>query len=194
MIGIVRDDPEVVELVARARAGDQSAWDAIVERYAPLVWATGRRYRLSDADLDDVGANVWLRLVEAIATIREPAALAGWLVTTVRRECLRVIRTSGRVVLAGDDPFAAGASDDDAADWVLRHERHAALRAAFDELPPRCRDLLALLFADPPTPYAEIEAVTGTPVGAIGPTRARCLDRLRRNRRLAELGEGAPTP
>jgi RNA polymerase sigma factor (sigma-70 family) len=194
MISSVRDDPEVVELVARARAGDQAAWDAIVERYAPLIYATGRRYRLSDADLDDVGASVWLRLVEAIATIREPAALAGWLVTTVQRECLRVIRTAGRVVLVGDDGFATDPMDDDTAAWLLRHERHAALRAAFGELPPRCRDLLTLLFADPPTPYAEIEAATGTPIGAIGPTRARCLERLRRSPRLAALGEGAPTP
>jgi RNA polymerase sigma factor (sigma-70 family) len=193
MISIVRDDPEVVRLVAGARAGDQGAWDAIVDRYAPLIWATGRRYGLSEADLDDVGASVWLRLVEAIETIREPAALPGWLMTTVQRECLRLIRKAGRVVLVGDDRFAADPAHDDTDAWLLRHERHIAVRAAFSELPPRCRHLLSLLFADPPMPYAEIEAATGTPAGAIGPTRARCLDRLRRSPRLAFLGEGAPT-
>jgi RNA polymerase sigma factor (sigma-70 family) len=192
MISSVRDDPEVVQMVARARAGDQRAWDSIVERYAPLIWATCRRYGLSDVDADDVGASVWLRLVEAIETIREPAALPGWLATTAQRECLHHIRRAGRVVLVGDDPAADPAGDDTDA-WLLRQERDIALRAAFSELPLRCKLLLTLLFADPPTPYTDIEARTGTPVGAIGPTRQRCLDRLRRSPQLAALGEGAPT-
>ena len=75
----MRDDPTVTALVTRAAEGDQSAWDEIIERYAPLVWSICRRYRLDRADTDDVARNVWLRLVEQLSALREPAALRGWL-------------------------------------------------------------------------------------------------------------------
>jgi len=86
----VRDDPVVVDLVLRARAGDQRAWDEIVERFAPLVWGICMRHRLSPADADDVGQSLWLGLLEHLQTLREPAALPGWIATTTRRECLRL--------------------------------------------------------------------------------------------------------
>jgi hypothetical protein len=76
----VRDDPAVVVLVTRARGGDQEAWDTLVERYAPLIWSICRRHRLGDDDAADVGQAVWLRLVEQLAKVRDPNALAGWLV------------------------------------------------------------------------------------------------------------------
>ena len=88
----MRDDPAVIALVKRARDGDSRAWDQLVERYAPLVWSVCRRYRLSPADCDDVGAGVWLRLVEGLPSLREPAALPGWVATVTRRECLRFLR------------------------------------------------------------------------------------------------------
>jgi len=194
MINDVRDDPSVLSLVARARDGDQAAWDQIVERYAPLVWATCRRYGLSGVDIDDVGACVWLRLVERLDTIRDPAALPGWLATTVRRECLHLLRFKGRQVLVGDDERLADAEGQAAEEWLLTQERHIALRAAFALLPEHCRRLLALLFTDPPTPYAEISAATGTAIGAIGPTRQRCLGKLRRNPILSALLDSPPTP
>jgi RNA polymerase sigma factor (sigma-70 family) len=182
---VMRDDPTLVALVDRSRGGDQAAWDALVARYAPLVHGICRRYRLQDADLEDAGAAVWLRLVERLATIREPAALPGWIATTARNECLRVLRARQRVsvvdFLDGPDP---GATDED---WLLVEERAIALRAAFAELPERCRRLLALLFADPPTPYAQISAELAIAVGAIGPNRQRCLDRLRRDPALVPL-------
>jgi DNA-directed RNA polymerase specialized sigma24 family protein len=86
----MRDDPSVILLVTRARAGDQQAWNALVERYAPLVWSICRRYQLGGADASDAGQNVWLRLVDQLGKIRDPAALPGWLATTTRRECNRV--------------------------------------------------------------------------------------------------------
>jgi RNA polymerase sigma factor (sigma-70 family) len=190
MIGGVRDDPTVLSLVARAQAGDQSAWDEIVQRYAPLVWATCRRFGLSNADTDDVGASVWLRLVENVDSLREPAALAGWLLTTIRNECLRLTRRAGRQILVGDHSLAEQPDITDTDEWLLLQERRIALRGAFTDLPARCQELLTLLFADPPTPYAQIESNLGIPVGAIGPTRQRCLDRLRRDPRLAKLGKG----
>jgi RNA polymerase sigma factor (sigma-70 family) len=192
MVG-VRNDPSVISLVARARDGDQGAWDEIVQRYAPLVWATCRRYGLSPASTDDVGASVWLRLVERLATIREPAALPGWLATTARRECLRLLRDRSRQVPVGDDERIVDAADPAADEWLLRQERHIALRAAFAELSRQCQQLLSLLFSDPPTPYAEISAGTGTAIGAIGPTRQRCLDKLRRSPALVALLD-TPSP
>ena len=178
MIATVRDDPAVVDLVERARGGDRSAWDEIVERYAPLVWSTCRRFNLTGADVDDVGACVWLRLVEGLATLREPAALPGWLATTTRRECLHLLRGKRRQVPAElqdsvDD--TAPASDE----WLLGQERQIALRSAFGTLSDRCRELLSMLFREPPASYAEISEAMDMPIGAIGPSRQRCLKRLR---------------
>ncbi len=186
----VRDDSPVAVLVARARDGDKHAWDAIVDRYAPLIWSICRRYRLDRADADDVGQSVWLRLVDQLAFIREPAALPGWLATTTRRECGRVLSAARRQEALGDAVDAADISGDDpeiAEREVLAAERNAALRDAFAHLPPRCQELVGLLLEDPPVPYADISAKLGIPVGSIGPSRGRCLDRLRRYPAVAAL-------
>ncbi|GIF62727.1 RNA polymerase sigma factor [Asanoa ishikariensis] len=183
----MRDDPSVVDLVERARHGDARAWDALVDRYAPLVWAICRRFGLGGADAEDVAASVWLRLVERLDTIREPAALPGWLATTVRRECLTALRGRRHQVLVGDESNLDSVDEPAFEELLLTQERHIALRAAFDNLPEHCRHLLTLLFDDPPAPYAQISSRTGTPVGAIGPTRRRCLDRLRRDPTLAAV-------
>jgi DNA-directed RNA polymerase specialized sigma24 family protein len=97
----MRDDPHVTDLVTRARKGDQQAWDALVERYAPLIWSICRHYRLSRADAQDVGQGAWLQFVNHLGAIRDPAALPGWLTTTTKRECSRVVR-------AARGPQAAG--------------------------------------------------------------------------------------
>ena len=186
----VAADSVVADLVARARNGEQRAWDALVERYAPLVWSICRKYRLGDADAEDVGQNVWLRLVDQLDRVRDPAALPGWLATTTRRECARVRRGAQAAQAAGYGPDAGSLPDEHAgaADaGLLAAERHAALRAAFAGLPPCGQQLIAMLTADPPVPYAEISARLGIAVGSIGPTRARCLDRLRRHPAIAAL-------
>src|ERR1700751_4019621 len=87
----MRDDPSVVALVTRAAGSDPSAWSEIVDRYAPLVWSICTRYQLSSQDTEAVGQSVWLLLVEQLGKLREPAALPGWLATTTKRECLRVV-------------------------------------------------------------------------------------------------------
>lgn len=102
----MRDDPLVIALVVRATAGDEGAWNEIVERYAPLVWSICGRYQLGREEIDDVGQTVWLLLVEKIGSLREPAALPGWLATTTQRECLRVLqaaRRHGRAELPPED-------------------------------------------------------------------------------------------
>jgi RNA polymerase sigma factor (sigma-70 family) len=178
MIAAMRDDPVVVALVNRARDGDKAAWDQIVERYATLVWSVCRRHGLSGADADDVGASVWLRLVEKLATLHEPAALPGWIATTSRNECLYLLRVRKRQIPVDDEslPDMAGPASDE---WLLEQEQQIALREAFEQLSERCRLLLSMLFSDPPTPYSEISARLDMPVGGIGPNRRRCLQKLR---------------
>src|ERR1700678_1664045 len=92
----MRDDPSVVALVTRAAGDDHEAWNEIVERYVPLVWDICTRYQLSRDDIEDGGQNLWLLLVEQLGKLREPAALPGWLATTTRRECLRVVTAAGK--------------------------------------------------------------------------------------------------
>ncbi len=184
------DDSVVIDLVALAREGDVRAWDALVERYAPLIGSICRKYRLGYADADDVSQSVWLHLVDQLDKIREPAALAGWLATTTRRECGHLVRTANgphAVVYALDAENMADEQADEAEQEILAAERHAALRAAITSLPPDCQRLVAELTADPPAPYAEISARLAIPVGSIGPTRSRCLDRMRRYPAIAAL-------
>jgi RNA polymerase sigma factor (sigma-70 family) len=174
----MRDNPVVAALVIRARSGDQQAWDLLVERYAPLVWSICRRYGLSDADAGNAGRSVWLRLVNQLDQVREPAGLPEWLATATRRECSRFLRDADDI--PGEQARAAEQQ-------LLVAERHIVLREAFTDLPPRYQQLIALLIADPPVSNAEISARLDIPPGDIESHRARCLDKLRRHPAMAEL-------
>jgi len=183
-------DPVIIDLVTRARDGEQQAWDALVERYSPLIWTICRRHRLSDADAEDIGQSVWLQMVRQLDMIHDPAALPGWLVTVTRRECLRVLQVTRKPLTAGYVQDADNLPDKEArtaAEELLAAERHAALREAFLDLSPSEQRLIALLIEDPPVPYAQISARLGIPAGSIGPTRSRCLDKLRRHPAIASL-------
>jgi RNA polymerase sigma factor (sigma-70 family) len=183
----------LTELVRAAAEGDQRAWNALVDRFSRLVWSVARQHRLSESDAGDVAQATWLRLVENLTTLREPEALGGWLATTARREALRVIKHGGRQI-----PTDVGAeidlADDTAATdpdrFLIAGERQAAVREAFAALGEACRTLLTLLMADPPLSYGEISSTLGMPIGSIGPTRARCLDRLRKSPALAGITAG----
>jgi RNA polymerase sigma factor (sigma-70 family) len=189
----MRDDPSVVSLVTRAAAKDPGAWNELIERYIPLVWAICVRYQLSSHDTEDVSQSVWFMLAAHLGKLREPAALPGWLATTTRHECLRVLREAGRYDLPGQLPGDAG--DAGIEEEIMIAERNAALRAAFAELPAPCRQLLSLLASDPPLSYEKISAILQVPKGSIGPQRARCLDRMRRSRHLAAfIDESAEGP
>jgi RNA polymerase sigma factor (sigma-70 family) len=188
----MRDDPHVVALVTRASGGDQGAWHELVDRYAPLVYTICTRYRLSNHDIEDVGQNVWLLLVEQLSKLREPAALPGWLATTTARECLRVVTAASKAERLGTglDDSVLFVDNTVIDEELLAAERNAALRAAFAELPPRCQQLLSMLLSDPPHSYTDIHRELGIPIGSIGPQRARCLERMRRSSALAACGEG----
>lgn len=183
------DDP-LAALIERARGGEQAAWNEVVARFAPLVWSICLRTGLARADAEDVCQGVWMRLVEQLDKIRDPAALPGWVATTTRRECVRVLRltrqraTVERRAVREQELTTAVAGPDHG---LLAAEREQALRTAFAELPQPCRRLLLLLLHDPPLPYAEIGAKMGKPVGSLGPSRARCLDKLRRHPALLGL-------
>jgi RNA polymerase sigma factor (sigma-70 family) len=174
-------DVDVGELVAAAARGEQQAWNALVDRYLPLVRSVTRAYRLAERDAEDVSQTVWLRLVEHLEGIREPRALPKWLMTTAKHEALRLIRSGARELPVDPltDPTIGGADHVEIAADLLRAERHQALRDGMAELSPEDRQLLALLAADPPLSYREISSRLGMPIGSIGPTRSRCLARLR---------------
>jgi RNA polymerase sigma factor (sigma-70 family) len=165
------DDLQVTDLVTRARDGDQQAWDALVDRHAPLIWSICHRYRLDAADAQDVAQTVWLRLIDQLDKIRDPAAIAGWLATTTRRECYRALRAARQPQATCPERDAETIPDQQARTAeheLLAAERHAALREALAQLTPRDRQLIAVLTADPPVSYAEISARLGIPVGSIG--------------------------
>jgi RNA polymerase sigma factor (sigma-70 family) len=185
----------VADLVSQARMGEQEAWNALVDRYAALIWSVCRKYRLADADAKDVGQSVWLHLVDHLDELRAPEALPGWLLTTTRRECAMTLRRTCAVPAAGgavdieDIPGEQGTAEEE----LLAAERHVALQTALADMPPAWRRLMVLLTADPALPYREIAARLGIARGSIGPTRARCLEWLRHHpaiAALAEAGEG----
>lgn len=182
---------EITALLQAAAAGDREAWNALVARYNGLVWAVVRGYRLGPQDAADATQTTWLRLVEKLDDIRNPEGLGAWLATTARHECLRIGRIGQRHVLTDgfDLPDETVFSALDAR--LLTRERDSALWQAFEMLVERCKSLLRLLIADPAPSYEEIGAALDMPVGSIGPTRGRCLERLRDN--LAATGITAAT-
>ena len=190
---VMPDEPVLSSLVTRARNDDKRAWDLLVERCAPIVWSICRLHGLSRQDADDVGQSVWLRLVERIDTLREPAALPGWLAGTTHNECSKVLRVARKRSARGYSSGPETAPDDrlaPAEHWLFIAERDTALREAFATLSPRCQHLLAMLAADPPVSRAEISATLGIAVGDIEPVRRRCLDALRHSPALAALISG----
>jgi RNA polymerase sigma factor (sigma-70 family) len=175
---------QVQALVDSASRGDEQAWGAIVRRYRSLVLSVCRGLGVTGVDAEDVSGDVWLRLVANLRTLRDPAALPGWIATTTRRECLRLLRERNRQVPDATEVTATGPAPDSE---LLVTERRSALHDALGRLSRRDQELLSMLFSDPPTPYTEISTRLGMPIGAIGPTRQRCLARVRRVPAIAAL-------
>jgi RNA polymerase sigma factor (sigma-70 family) len=195
MVHVV-ETSDVSRLVRDSAGGSAEAWSELVRRYAPLVMSVIRSYRLSPTDAQDVSQTVWLRLVEHLSGLREPEALPGWLATTTQRECARQIGKLRRVLPV--DPQEDGAmqqaviADPDVG--ILRAEMRQALRDGLAELPARDQWLLRLRSDDPPKSYHEISQLLDMPVGSIGPTLRRCLDRLRDTEAMRRyVTVGSPT-
>jgi len=175
-----RGERGTADLVAAAAAGEPRAWSQLIDRYAVLVRSVCRAHRLDDADADDVAQLTWLRAVEHIGRLRDPDRFGAWVGTTARHECLRILRGRKRVVPTADEvqPLFAEHVDPDEAE--LAAERRAAVRRALAALPERQRTLLRLLHSQSEPSYEAIGSALGMPVGSIGPTRGRALERLRR--------------
>lgn len=175
-------DLDLKALLSSASGGDQAAWNVLVGRYSGLLWSIARGYRLGAADAADAVQVTWLKLVEHLERIDEPDRLPAWLATTVRRECLQLIRRNARHPSApGSDSRVEVADPAPSLDHgLLRDERDAALWRALAMLGNRCQQLLRVLMASPPPAYAEVAAALDMPIGSIGPARQRCLGQLRR--------------
>jgi RNA polymerase sigma factor (sigma-70 family) len=175
------DTADVARLVRRAAEGDRTAWERLVDQYARLIWSITRDFRLVESDAADVAQTTWLRLLEHIDRIEYPDRVGSWLAATARNECLRSLAAHKRVVLGHDnaevDDTIAHEPEIDAR--LLADERAETVRDALSRLPRRWQRLLELLMADPPASYAEISDQLDLPIGSIGPTRGRCLARLR---------------
>ena len=172
---------DVAALVRCAAAGDTTAWERLVEQYARLIWSITGEYKLKESDAADVVQTTWLRLLEHIHQIHYPDRVGSWLASTARHECLRSLSARKRIVLSQDedDLVDTAANTPEVDERLLADERAQTVRDAVSHLPRRSQRLLELLMADPPTSYTEISDELGIPVGSIGPTRGRCLARLR---------------
>jgi RNA polymerase sigma factor (sigma-70 family) len=172
---------DVARLVRYAAEGDRRAWERLVDQYARLIWAMTRDFKLAESDAADVFQVTWLRLLEHIDRLEQPARVGSWLAATARHECLRSLAARKKVVLVHDDLALndVSAHQPEADERLLAHERDQAVRVALTRLPRQWQRLVELLMADPPASYAEISDQLGLPVGSIGPTRGRCLARLR---------------
>jgi len=175
------------DLMHGVAGGDRQAWEELVGRYTGMLHTIARSYGLDPAASGDVVQTTWLRLVEHLGTLREPSAVGGWLATTVRRQCLLLVRNRQRElpVEQADELYSLD-NDHSPEGEVVARDRDARVRAAFYRLPVKDRRLLACLMTSARCSYADASARLGMPVGSIGPTRARSLQRLRRE--LAAVG------
>ncbi len=172
---------DVARLVQRAAVGDTPAWERLIDKFGRLIWSITREFKLAESDAADVFQTTWMRLVEHIDRLDHPDRVGSWLAATARNECLRCLASHKRLVLAPEDVAFDGptAHEPEVDEALLAHERAQIVREAMAHLPQRWQRLLELLMADPPASYAEISDELGLPIGSIGPTRGRCLARLR---------------
>jgi RNA polymerase sigma factor (sigma-70 family) len=197
-------DDGLGSLVAGALAGHEAAWDALVARLHRVVWKTVNMMTTDPDVRDDAFAATWLRLAERLDTIREPEKLPGWLVTTATNEVRQIVRRRGPAELTltatwgafgdqsgGDLAERLVADDGEHSEALVRADDRQEVRAAFARLDEACRQIIAVLvLADPPLPYDEASALLGRPIGSLGPTRGRCLEKMKQ----LLVGDGAGTP
>ena len=179
---------QMTQLARRATDGSVDAWGELLDRFSGMLWAITAGHRLNAADSADVFQTTWMRLVEHLDDLDDPERVGAWLATTARRECLRVLRFGQRQVPVGDElPEPVADTPEPIANVMLR-ERDAMLWDAVSRLRASDQALLVMLTASPALSYREIALALDLPIGSIGPTRARCLERLRRELELIERG------
>jgi len=171
-------DPDLAALVRRAADGDPAALTWIVERFDRSLRAIVRFYRLAPCDVDDVVQATWLQFIEHGRSLREPAALKGWLSTTARRQSLRVLQRRVREQPSDDPALGEDVRVVEPCEELIAAERRAALYSAVAQLPVTSRRLMTLMIARPGLSYEQVGEALGIPIGSIGPTRLRCITRL----------------
>jgi RNA polymerase sigma factor (sigma-70 family) len=167
----------IAELVERVGDGDEEAWASLVEELSPLLWVVAKSFRLGDALAEDVCQTVWVRLIENVADLRRPDRVEAWLVTTCKREALRVKAALER--MGTMDGWDVPSNEPNVDDRLIRDESRRLVAQAFNSLDERCRELLRMFVAHPPLRYREIAETMGMAVGSVGPVRQRCLKQLR---------------
>ena len=175
------------ELVAGCLRGEQAAWDGLVDRYAALIYSIPLKYGFSEPDAADVFQSVCLILLEKLGSVRAPRGLAAWIITTTTRECLAVVRKRRHEdtgsIADGAHTAAVELIDPERLpeEEVLSFERQHLVRTAVSQLPDNCRHLVEAFFSDVSEPsYKQLANGLGIPINSLGPTRARCLEKLRR--------------
>ena len=170
----------MADLLSAARAGSEDALGQIVNELSPLLWQVARSAGLSQGDAEDVLQTVWMRLITHLDGIHDAGALTGWLVTTTKREAWRV-RAAGRKQLPADQDVFADLPDKGpgSEEQVILEDQRRELWATIGMLSRRCQELLRIMAFAPRSDYATVAAALGMRVGSIGPTRGRCLAKLR---------------
>lgn len=184
--GVAASSPDAASLqivgwVQRAATGDINAWNRLVDQYSRLIWSITSSFKFGESDAADVVQTTWMRLIEHIDRIEQPARVGSWLASTARNECLRHVAARKRIVLVQEDAEldAACQHGPDVDEALLASERARDVRQAISHLPLQWQRLMEMLMSDPPVSYAEISDQLGLPIGSIGPTRGRCLAKLR---------------
>jgi RNA polymerase sigma factor (sigma-70 family) len=184
----IPERPDDRDLVSRCLAGEEAAWETLVRRYQRLIYSIPIRYGLKEETAADVFQSVCMLLLEHLGSLKDRGKLASWIITTTTRECWRVSHRLRREAPIGemgedDERFVPEVADDHplAEEEQIRFEEQHQVREAVQALPERCRRLVELLYYDESRPsYEEISRRMEMPVPSIGPTRARCLEKLRK--------------
>jgi RNA polymerase sigma factor (sigma-70 family) len=170
----------IANLVNEARQGSEEALGQIVTELTPMLWQVARAAGLSAGDAEDVVQTVWMRLIAHLDDIHTSAALTGWLVITARREAWRVRAAGRKHFPAESESFdALPAREPGSEEQVIIDDQRRTLWRAISQLSGRCQELLRIIAFVPRPDYAAVAAELGMPIGSIGPTRGRCLAKLR---------------
>ena len=185
------DADALSSLVRAAAARDERAWEALYARFTPTIRSAARGFRLCPADVDDVVQQTWLAALRRIHALEKPEAIGAWLIVTARRQALRTLQHGTREFVTDELPEHAVPKAAPPESELIVEERRVAVRAAVGRLDGRKQLVLDALLRTPDASYLDLSERLRMPVGSIGPTRERALDRLRSDPSLGAAVAGA---
>jgi RNA polymerase sigma factor (sigma-70 family) len=169
----------MVDALSRARTGQREALAELVVEFSPMLWHLARAYGLDRATGEDVVQTTWLQLLSHLDSLHTPAGLTGWLATTARREAVRRFKENKRELPSSDSLIEPAGPDSGLDERLISDERRRVLWETVRRLPERCQKLLRIVAFEHRPRVADVAAVLGMPPGGVGPTRGRCLAKLR---------------